>query len=168
MSDDLVGVLVLCTGNSARSILGEALLAQAGKGRLRAYSAGSLPAGAVHPGALRLLARRGIDTAAFRSKSWMEFTGPAAPRIDVAITVCPNAAQEACPAFAGAPVKGHWGLPVPADIRGSDEEVDKAFEATWRALKLRVNALLSARFEDMPPTHLADFLMQIGQMDGAA
>lgn len=168
MSDDLVGVLVLCTGNSARSILGEALLAQLGKGRLRAYSAGSTPKGVPNPGALRLLARRGIDTAPFRSKSWMEFTGPDAPRIDIAITVCSNAAREACPVFMGAPVKGHWGLPDPADVAGSEDEVDKAFEATWRALKLRVHTMLSARFEDMPPSHLADFLMQIGQMDGAA
>ncbi|MFM6831464.1 MAG: arsenate reductase ArsC [Novosphingobium sp.] len=168
MTDDLPGVLVLCTGNSARSILGEAMLAQLGAGRLRAYSAGSKPKGVPHPGALRLLARRGIDLSPFRSKSWNEFTTAGAPRIDIAITVCSNAAQESCPVFMGAPVKGHWGLPDPADVEGSDAQVDAAFEATWLALELRVRTLLSARFEDMPPRELADFLSQIGRMDGAA
>jgi len=119
MTDNLPGVLVLCTGNSARSILGEAMLANLGEGRLRAWSAGSRPKGVPHPGALRLLARRGIDIATFRSKSWNEFTVPGAPRIDIAITVCDNAAQEACPVFIGAPVKGHWGLPDPADVEAA-------------------------------------------------
>ena len=168
MSDELPGVLVLCTGNSARSILGEAMLAQLGAGRLRAYSAGSKPKGVLHPGALRLLARRGIDTAPFRSKSWNAFTGSGAPQIDIAITVCSNAAQEACPVFMGAPVKGHWGLPDPADVEGSDAEVDAAFESTWQALELRVRTLLATRFEDMPPRALADVLTRIGQLDGAA
>ena len=99
MTDTRPGVLVLCTGNSARSILGEAILPKRGEGRLRAYSAGSKPKGVPHPGALRLLARRGIATASFRSKSWNEFTAADAPRIDIAITVCGNAAQEALPVF---------------------------------------------------------------------
>ena len=165
---DLPGVLVLCTGNSARSILGEAMLSEVGAGRLRAYSAGSKPKGVPHPGALRLLARRGIDTASFRSKSWNEFTAPGAPPIDIAITVCGNAANETCPVFIGAPVKGHWGLPDPADVSGSDDEVDAAFERTWLALEIRVRAFLSARFEDMAPRQLADFLGEIGHMEGAA
>jgi len=168
MPDNLPGVLVLCTGNSARSILGEAMLATMGAGRLRAYSAGSKPKGVPHPGALRLLARRGIDTAPFRSKSWNEFTAADGPQIAIAITVCDNAAQETCPVFMGAPVKAHWGLPDPADVEGSEAEVDAAFEATWRALELRVRAMLSTRFEDMSPRELADFLGQIGHMDGAA
>jgi arsenate reductase len=121
-----------------------------------------------HPGALRLLARRGIDPAAFRSKSWNEFAGADGPRIDIAITVCGNAAQEACPVFMGAPVKGHWGLPDPADATGTDAEVDAAFEATWQALERRVEALLATRFEDMPPRELAEVLTRIGRMDGAA
>ncbi|MBC2667772.1 arsenate reductase ArsC [Novosphingobium piscinae] len=162
------GVLVLCTGNSARSILGEAMLARLGAGRLRAYSAGSQPKGVPHPGALRLLARRGIATGGFRSKSWNEFTGPGAPRIDIAITVCGNAAQEACPVFMGAPVKGHWGLPDPADVTGDEAAVDAAFEATWQALSLRVHALLAVPFETMPTGELVDLLAEIGRMDGAA
>ncbi|WP_421848828.1 arsenate reductase ArsC [Novosphingobium sp.] len=167
MTDQLPGVLVLCTGNSARSILGEAILAKLGEGRLRAYSAGSKPKGVPHPGALRLLARRGIDTAPFRSKSWNEFTAPGAPRIDIAITVCDNAAQEACPVFIGAPIKGHWGLPDPADVEGGDEAVDAAFEATWQALNVRVRALLASPFETMEPGKLQDLLSVIGRMDGA-
>lgn len=168
MNEQLPGVLVLCTGNSARSILGEAILAKLGEGRLRAYSAGSKPKGMPHPGALRLLARRGIDTSAFRSKSWNEFTAQGAPRIDIAITVCDNAAQEACPVFIGAPVKGHWGLPDPADVEGDDEAVDAAFEATWNALNVRVRALLAGPFERMESARLQDLLSAIGRMDGAA
>ncbi len=168
MSEHLPGLLVLCTGNSARSILGEAMLAARGAGRLRAYSAGSKPKGVPHPGALRLLARRGIDPAPFASKSWNTLTAPGAPRIDVAITVCDNAAQETCPVFIGAPVKGHWGLPDPADASGSEAEIDAAFEATWQALEARVGALLAARFEDMPAHELAEFLTTIGTMGGAA
>jgi len=168
MPDAPFTVLVLCTGNSARSILGEALFNHLGQGRVRAFSAGSKPKGVPHPGALRLLARRGIDTAAFRSKSWDAFTGPDAPRIDVAITVCGNAAGEACPVFMGAPVKGHWGLPDPADVEGEDAVVDAAFEATWDALSIRIRALLASPFETMEPCTLQDLLGAIGRMEGAA
>ena len=160
-------VLVLCTGNSARSILGEAILAQLGRGRIIAHSAGSRPKGVPHPGALRLLARKGIDTAAFRSKSWDEFTGPCAPVIDLAITVCGNAAGEACPVFMGAPLKAHWGLPDPADVQGDDAAVDAAFEQTWRWLDLRARALLALPFETMGRNELAEHLARIGQMEGA-
>ncbi len=161
-------VLVLCTGNSARSILGEAALARLGAGRVQAYSAGSRPKGQPHPGALRLLARQGIDIAGFRSKSWDEFTGPHAPPIDLAITVCGNAAGEACPVFMGAPLKAHWGLPDPADVEGSEAEVDAAFAATWLALTERVNAFLALPFQTMDQAALAARLAEIGQMEGAA
>lgn len=161
-------VLVLCTGNSARSILGEAILAQQGQGRIVAHSAGSKPRGTPHPGALRLLARKGIDTAPFRSKSWDEFTGPDAPPIDLAITVCGNAAGEACPVFMGAPLKAHWGLPDPADVEGDEAHVDAAFEQTWRWLDMRVRALLALSFETMDRKALATELALIGQMEGAA
>jgi arsenate reductase len=168
MTDRPFSVLVLCTGNSARSILGEAILAQSGVGRITAHSAGSKPKGTPHPGALRLLARKGIDTAGFRSKSWNEFTGADAPGIDLAITVCGNAAGEACPVFMGAPIKAHWGLPDPADVEGDDATVDAAFEQTWRWLDLRVQALLALPFETMNRKELAAELARIGQMEGAA
>ncbi|MCW1382542.1 arsenate reductase ArsC [Novosphingobium sp. KCTC 2891] len=163
-----MNVLVLCTGNSARSILGEAIFNQLGQGRINAFSAGSKPKGVPHPGALRLLGRRGIDTTGFRSKSWNEFTGPDAPRIDLAITVCGNAAGETCPVFIGAPIKAHWGLPDPADATGSEGEVDAAFEATWTALEARVRALLALPFETIDRPFLLDHLAEIGRMEGAA
>ena len=168
MTDRPFSVLVLCTGNSARSILGEAILAQSGEGRIMAHSAGSKPKGTPHPGALRLLARKGIDTAGFRSKSWNEFTGADAPGIDLAITVCGNAAGEACPVFIGAPVKAHWGLPDPADVDGDEATIDAAFEQTWRWLDLRVRALLDLPFETMDRKALTSELARIGAMEGAA
>lgn len=172
MSDTLFTVLVLCTGNSARSILGEALFNHVGQpsvgGRVRAFSAGSKPKGVPHPGALRLLARRGIDTAAFRSKSWDEFTGPGAPPIDLAITVCGNAASEACPVFLGSPLKAHWGLPDPADVTGTEAEVDAAFEETWRLLAMRVEAFLALDRLAMDAPALQFALAEIGAMEGAA
>lgn len=167
MSDDAFAILVLCTGNSARSILGEAILAQLGKGRIVAHSAGSKPKGVPHPGALRLLASKGIDVAPFRSKSWDEFTGSGAPKIDLAVTVCGNAAGEACPVFMGAPLKAHWGLPDPADVTGDDEAVDAAFEQTWRWLGMRVQALLALPFETMDRKELTEKLRRIGEMEGA-
>ena len=168
MAAEPFGVLVLCTGNSARSILGEALFAQRGAGRISAYSAGSKPKGVPHPGALRLLAKKGIDPAPFRSKSWNAFAGPGAPRIDLAITVCGNAAGEACPVFPGAPLRAHWGLPDPADVDGDEAAVDAAFEATWAALSARVDALLALPFETMDRSALAARLAEIGAMAGAA
>jgi arsenate reductase (thioredoxin) len=163
-----VSVLVLCTGNSARSILGEAILNRLGAGRIVAYSAGSQPKGAPHPGALRLLAAQGIDVSPFRSKSWDEFAAPDAPTIDIAITVCGNAAGEACPLFIGAPIRAHWGLPDPADIGGCDVEVDAAFAETWRLLEMRVESLLALAFEDMDASELKAALADIGKMEGAA
>ena len=168
MSDRPFSILVLCTGNSARSILGEAMLGQQGGGRIVAHSAGSRPKGVPHPGALRLLARKGIDTSRFRSKSWEEFTGEDASPIDLAITVCGNAAGEACPLFAGAPLKAHWGLPDPADVEGGEAAVDAAFEQTWRWLEMRVARLLELPFENMDRTALAAELARIGKMEGAA
>ena len=161
-------ILVLCTGNSARSILGEAILNLLGAGRIRAFSAGSKPKGVPHPGALRLLARKGIDTAAFKSKSWDEFTGPDAPKIDLAITVCGNAAGEVCPVFTGAPLRAHWGLPDPADVEGEDNIVDTAFEQTWNWLEMRVKALLALPFEGMDCRDFKRQLDEIGQMEGVA
>jgi len=168
MAKTPIHVLVLCTGNSARSILGEAILGQLGAGHIVAHSAGSKPKGAPHPGALRLLARKGIDTVLFRSKSWDEFTTADAPPVDIAITVCGNAAGEVCPIFVGAPIKAHWGLPDPADVTGDDEVVDAAFEQTWRWLTLRVTALLALPIETINSKDLVQKLALIGQMEGAA
>lgn len=168
MSNRPFSVLVLCTGNSARSILGEALLALRGDGRIEAFSAGSKPKGQPHPAALRLLARKGIDTARFRSKSWNLFTGADAPPVDLAITVCGNAAGEACPVFMGAPMKAHWGLPDPAVVQGAEAAVDAAFEQTWHWLDMRIAALLALPFEMMDRAALTAVLVRIGQMEGAA
>ncbi|ARU16928.1 arsenate reductase ArsC [Croceicoccus marinus] len=168
MTDAPFTVLVLCTGNSARSILGEAVFNQLGEGRVRAFSAGSKPKGAAHPSALRLLTRREIDTAGFRSKSWDEFTAPGAPQIDLAITVCGNAAGEACPVFLGSPLKAHWGLPDPADVTGSEAEVDAAFEETWRLLEMRVRAFLALNRASMDKPALQAALAKIGAMEGVA
>ena len=168
LSDTMRGrpfhVLVLCTGNSARSILGEALFERLGAGKIKAFSAGSKPKGVPHPGALRLLAREGFDTARFRSKSWNEFARPDAPPINLAITVCGNAAGESCPVFFGAPLKAHWGLPDPADAAGSEAEVDAAFAETWRLLEIRVQAFLKLDLDSLDPADLA----RIGEMEGAA
>ncbi|MCL9982570.1 MAG: arsenate reductase ArsC [Erythrobacter sp.] len=161
-------VLVLCTGNSARSILGEALFNHLGKGWVQAFSAGSKPKGVPHPGALRLLARRGIDTAAFRSKSWDEFTAPGSPSVDLAITVCGNAAGEACPVFLGSPLRAHWGLPDPADASGTVAEIDAAFEETWRLLEMRVRAFLALDRAGMDTLAFKAALAEIGAMEGAA
>jgi arsenate reductase len=161
-------VLVLCTGNSARSILGEALFNLHGQGRVRGFSAGSKPKGVPHPGALRLLARRGIDVSGFRSKSWDEFSGPDAPSIDLAITVCGNAAGEVCPVFLGSPLKAHWGLPDPADATGSEADVDAAFEETWRLLEMRVKAFMALDLEAMDNAEAQKALAEIGAMEGAA
>ena len=165
---DIRNILILCTGNSARSILGEALFNLRGQGRIQAYSAGSKPKGVPHPGALRLLAKQGIETSAFRSKSWDEFTAPNAPAIDLAITVCGNAAGEACPLFIGAPLKAHWGLPDPADVTGDDSTVDAAFAETWRLLDMRVQAFLALDRAAMDRSELLAALAEIGAMEGAA
>lgn len=161
-------ILVLCTGNSARSVLGEALLNRQGEGRVTAFSAGSRPVGAVNPGALRLLAREGYAIDEFRSKSWSEFSAPGAPHIDLVITVCGNAAGEACPVFPGTPVRGHWGLADPAAVAGSESDIDRAFTETYRLLEARIAALLALPFETIPRAELERQLAKIGAMAGAA
>lgn len=165
---EVKSVLVLCTGNSARSILGEALFEWLSGGQIAAYSAGSKPKGVPHPGALRLLARRGFAADRFSSKSWNVFSGPDAPGIDLAITVCGNAAGEACPVFPGAPLRAHWGLPDPADAEGSDADVDAAFEETARLLEMRITAFLALDTAAMDAQELQQALTEIGAMDGAA
>jgi arsenate reductase (thioredoxin) len=160
-------ILVLCTGNSARSILGEALLQRHGVGRVTAYSAGSHPKGTVHPGALRLLKAKDVDTSQFRSKSWDEFSGQDAPLIDLVITVCGNADGEVCPAWVGTPLRTHWGLPDPADVNESDAAVDEAFADTWRRLENRVAAFMALPFETLDRSALKAKLDAIGAMQDA-
>jgi len=163
-----MNILVLCTGNSARSILGEVILNRLGAGRVTAFSAGSQPKGAVHPGALRLLAAKGIDASGLHSKSWNTFTDPDAPDIDLVITVCGSAAGEACPIFPGTPLRAHWGLPDPAAVAGDDAAVDAAFAQTWQWLTMRAEAFLALPFETMARDDLQARLAAIGAMEGAA
>jgi arsenate reductase (thioredoxin) len=160
----IYSILVLCTGNSARSILGEALFQRHGAERVAAYSAGSHPKGAVHLGALRLLKAKGIDTSQFRSKSWDEFSGEDAPAIDLVITVCGNADGEVCPVWSGAPLRAHWGLPDPADVIESDAAIDAAFAGTWRRLENRVVAFMALPFETLDRDALKAKLDAIGAM----
>jgi arsenate reductase (thioredoxin) len=139
MTDAPLKVLILCTGNSCRSILAEALFNHLGQGRMIAFSAGSKPTGEVHPRSLALLQSKGIPTAHLRSKSWDEFV---LTPLDIVITVCDNAAGEACPVFTGAPVKAHWGLPDPAHATGTEAEIAAAFDSVYRTLEARIKAFL--------------------------
>lgn len=144
MPDDRVyNVLFLCTGNSARSILAEVLLNQGGKGRFKAYSAGSFPKGEVNPHAIRLLETLNLPTDGLRSKSWDEFAKPGAPPLDFIITVCDNAAGEICPIWPGKPVTAHWGIPDPAAAEGSDAEIAAAFATAARQLRARIDLFLN-------------------------
>ncbi len=139
----MVNVLFLCTGNSARSILGEALLNHSGQGRFQAFSAGSVPKGHVHPLALETLTRHQIATAGLRSKSWDEFAVPGAPTMQFIITVCDNAAREVCPIWPGHPATAHWGLPDPAAVEGTVDERRQAFDKTFREIEARIQEMTS-------------------------
>lgn len=140
-----MNVLFLCTGNSARSILAEAYLNAAGKGRFTAYSAGSRPAGRVNPFALELLRKNGLPSAGLRSKSWDEFAGANAPRFDFIFTVCDNAAAEPCPLWPGRPITAHWGVDDPAAVTGSDEEKRRAFMRAFTELGARIDRFIAER-----------------------
>ena len=138
MADRPYNVLFLCTGNSARSIMAEALLEHWGKGRFKAYSAGSFPKGAVHPMALDLLEKSHLSTSGLRSKSWDEFAKPGAPEMDFVFTVCDQAANEACPVWPGNPVTAHWGVPDPAAAEGAEAEKNRVFRIAFQALETRI------------------------------
>jgi len=158
-----MNVLFLCTGNSARSILAEAYLNSAGKGRFRAYSAGSKPGGRVNPFALALLRATRIDVEGLRSKSWDEFARPGAPEMDFVFTVCDNAAAEECPYWPGQPMTAHWGVADPAAVEGSDEEKRRAFHEAFRALSTRINLFVSLPMQKLDRLALQKRLHEIGK-----
>jgi protein-tyrosine-phosphatase len=155
-------VLFLCTGNSARSILAEAILNREGQGRFVAHSAGSHPNGKPNPFAISLLQREGFDTAFARSKSWDEFATPDAPKLDFVFTVCDSAASETCPYWPGQPVSAHWGMPDPAAATGTDAEKALAFAATYRALMRRIQAFCALPLGTIDAMTLKTRLTDIG------
>ncbi|MDY6943825.1 MAG: arsenate reductase ArsC [Pseudomonadota bacterium] len=158
-----VHVLILCTGNSARSILSEAILNHIGSGRFLAMSAGSHPTGKVNPLALSVLEEQDMETAGFRSKSWDEFTGENAPPIDLVITVCDNAAGETCPVWSGQPIKIHWGLPDPAAVEGDHSQRLAAFRETFDTLTRRMERMTALPIETLSPSALKDALEAIAE-----
>jgi protein-tyrosine-phosphatase len=149
MSERAFNVLFLCTGNSARSILAQAILNDLGKGRFRGFSAGSHPAGKVNPYAIEVLERRHLDTSGLRSKSWDEFAAAGAPHLDFVFTVCDNAAGEVCPIWPGKPMTAHWGIADPAAVEGSDEQKRKAFAAAFKLLHRRISLFASLPLEKL-------------------
>jgi arsenate reductase len=163
MESNTYRVLVLCTGNSARSILGEVLFNTLGKGMFKAYSAGSKPAGRVNPGALEWLQDNGHNTEGLRSKSWDEFAQPDAPEFDFIFTVCDNAAGEACPLWLGRPATAHWGIPDPAHIEG-DEARRAAFNKAAEQLARRIQLFMSLPIDKLDKLTLKEKLTEIGQV----
>ena len=161
-------VLFLCTGNSARSILAESILAREGQGRFRAFSAGSRPRGEVHPATLDLLARLDYPVEDLRSKSWDEFAQPGAPRFDFVFTVCDSAAGETCPYWPDAPITAHWGIEDPSQLEGTLEEMNKAFSKALRYLQRRIALLVSLPLDRLDRTALVSTLQQIGRVEGAS
>jgi arsenate reductase len=155
-------LLFLCTGNSARSIIAEAILNKLGAGRFRAFSAGSHPRGEVNPHALDLLGRLGFDTAQFRSKPWDEFAGPDAPPLDFIITVCDSAAGEVCPIWPGQPMSAHWGMPDPAAVEGTPADIALAFADAYRMLNNRITIFADLKMAGLDRLSLQKKLADIG------
>ena len=160
-------VLFLCTGNSARSIMAEALLNQLGRGRFRAYSAGSHPTACVNPLALATLERNHVLTAGARSKGWEEFAAPNAPPLHFVVTVCDRAAQEVCPIWPGQPMTAHWGVADPAAVEGTDQEKERAFNLAFRELAARIGIFTSLRLEALDDLALKRELDAIGRVRDA-
>ncbi len=156
-------VLVLCTGNSARSVLGEVLFNSLGKGRFKAYSAGSKPAGRVNPGAIELLQSKGFSTEGLRSKSWDEFAAPGAPEIDFIFTVCDNAAGETCPVWPGHPATAHWGIPDPAHIEDAEEK-RAAFRRAFDQLARRIQLFMALPIDKLDKMTLKEKMAEIGRI----
>jgi arsenate reductase len=164
MTDRTYNVLFLCTGNSARSILAEAILNHVGRGRFRAFSAGSHPAGKVNPWAIALLARQKLEVDDLRSKSWDEFAVPEAPHIDFVFTVCDNAAGEVCPVWPGKPMTAHWGIEDPAIVEGSDEDKRKAFSKAFAEMNRRISLFTSLPLAKLDAMAIKRELDQIGRL----
>ncbi len=167
-TDRTYNVLFLCTGNSARSILAESILNVEGKGRFKAYSAGSYPKGEVNPHALKELESLGYPSTGFRSKSWDKFAEPGAPEMDFIFTVCDSAAGEACPVWLGHPMTAHWGIEDPAAVEGSEMDKGRAFAQAARYLKNRIMSFISLPIASTDKLALETHLRQIGTMEGAS
>ncbi|HEY2135898.1 MAG TPA: arsenate reductase ArsC [Xanthobacteraceae bacterium] len=168
MADRPFNVLFLCTGNSARSILAEAILNKTGAGNFRAHSAGSQPKGNVHPETTRLLRELGYDVAGLRSKSWSEFARPGAVALDFVFTVCDSAAAETCPVWPGQPMTAHWGVPDPAAATGTPAEVALAFRDAYRMLHQRITVFTALPLRALDQLTLQNKLRDIGRLQGAA
>lgn len=167
MTDRIYNVLFLCTGNSARSILAESILAKDGAGRFRAFSAGSIPKGVINPFALKVLGSFDYPTEGFRSKSWEEFAQPGAPVMDFVFTVCDNAAGEACPVWPGQPMTAHWGIEDPGTVEGPDIEKEKAFVAAFRYTRNRIAVFTALPVASLDKAALGTKLREIGRSEGA-
>jgi arsenate reductase len=161
-------VLFLCTGNSARSVIAEAILNKVGFGNFKAFSAGSQPKGQVNPNTVKLLQNLGYDTSAYRSKSWSEFAKPGAPRLDFVFTVCDSAAAESCPVWPGQPMTAHWGIPDPAEATGSEAEIALAFKDAYRMLDRRIGVFVSLPLKSLDQLSLQNRLRDIGRLDTKA
>ncbi len=165
MNQRIYNILVLCTGNSARSVMAEALLNVLGKGRFRAYSAGSQPSGKVQPMAAELAANLGYDTAQLRSKSWDEFAAAGAPQMDLVITVCDNAAGETCPVWFGAPMVAHWGVDDPAAVEGDEDRRRRAYTKAFAELRRRTELLVALPIETLDRLVVEQKIREIGKID---
>jgi arsenate reductase (thioredoxin) len=163
MADKVYNVLFLCTGNSARSILAESILNRRGKGQFRGYSAGSHPNGTVNPFALALLKDMDFPTEGLRSKSWDEFAAPTSPHFDFIITVCDNAAGEACPVWLGKPTTAHWGIPDPAAVEGTDIQKKAAFALAFKLLSTRISLFLSLPLASLDQLRIKEEMDSIGR-----
>ncbi len=169
VSDQTYNVLFICTGNSARSIMAEAILNREGKGRFTAYSAGSQPAGAINPHAAGLLRNLGYDIGRYRSKSWEEFAAPDAPEMDFVFTVCDDAAGEVCPIWPGHPTTAHWGVPDPARATGTPAEIQLAFDDAYRMLETRIGIFVNLpHLDDISLRHRLHDIGKVGHQDDAA
>ena len=167
MTDRPFNVLFLCTGNSARSIMAEAILNNIGAGKFQGFSAGSQPKGRVHVETLRLMQSLGFDVSRFRSKSWSEFARPGAPPLDFVFTVCDNAAGEACPVWPGQPMTAHWGISDPVAAEGSEAEIALAFKDAYRMLSQRIGVFCALPIHALDKLSLQAKLKAIGEMEGA-